>query len=103
MRLLVEVTAEDIANGIRQDSCDCPVARALKRAGVIDDFLFDGEGGGDAWSRARLEFESLYDEGERLKVAVPIEAGRFAERFDNGDHVEPFSFELDIPDEAVLK
>ena len=101
MRLRVEVTAEDISAGIPEDSCECPVARALKRAGVVEEFAFDGHGFPDPWASPRLEFDDIYDEGDRLVVRMPIEAGRFAERFDARQPVEPFTFEIDVPDAAV--
>ena len=86
MRLRVEVTAEDIAKGVR-NTCDrCPIALALSALGVIEPFV-------DGYA---VEFGNCEEQ-----VRTPEVASAFIEAFDLGNPVEPFTFEIDVPDEAV--
>lgn len=85
-RLKVEVTAEDIAAGVPSDCQECPIALALKRAGVIEPAV------------AKTWF--LAGKGADM-VNLPPLGWSFVIEFDNGRKVEPFSFEIDVPNEAV--
>lgn len=84
----VEVTAEDIAKGVKEDCGACPVALALRRAGLgramVDgtsiSWSFGVSGGGD--------------------VECPCHVAEFIESFDEGDDVEPFSFQLTLEGEV---
>lgn len=84
----VEITAEDIAQGIEGDCEACPVARALGRAtgdGVSVDsdvIVFHGR-------HARQHFS----------MNTPKEFAIFITRFDGfgAEHVEPFSYDLTLP------
>lgn len=79
MRLKVEVTAEDIAKGQRQNPVACPVACALRRLGYPGAW-FDGYDVG------------LETRGDQIRA--PRAARDFAELFDAALSVAPFSFEL---------
>jgi len=79
----VEVTAEDIMLGERQNRCHCPIALAVARAvpGV-----YVGVGNRIVDLINNVDFKQVY---------LPKEAQEFIESFDNLEPVEPFSFVLD--------
>lgn len=87
--MLIEVTEEDIARGLSNDACLCPIALALKRA-------------------TRNTWQVGYSEAvcavyPFMKFDLPPEASDFVDRFDNGiidsdDTFRPFKFEVRIPD-----
>lgn len=82
--LAVEVTPFDIANGRRSDNCACAVALALKRLpGVTDAWVEFGD--------VTVTFGS-----DQRDYALPPEATRFIEDFDNGWGVEPFTFTAEL-------
>lgn len=75
-RVRIEVTAQDIRRGKKADPDHCPVARALRRAGLPK-----------AWAG-----DSHYGWGEETASwPLPKRAKRFIEAFDNGMPVRPFS------------
>lgn len=90
----IEVTADHIRDGKRTDPCLCPVARAIDAAnpqkwwamtlvggyGVVD---FLGYVGGLQRSETR---------------ELPEAAREWIRRFDEKDPVEPFAFEMDVPE-----
>ncbi len=89
----IEVTADDIANGKPYECVRCPIALAMKRAGIDqvavgDRFFCFGPGGPE-------DPNSLDDAREHH--VLPPEAGRFVDRFDSLQPVEPFSFNVEIP------
>ena len=82
-RKRIVVTADDIRKGERKSYCDCPVARAVKRA-------FHVKRG----RNVTVRHEGIFVGGvtdSRLWVGVPPrEVERFLERFDQGKAVRPF-------------
>jgi hypothetical protein len=101
VKLRVEVTAEDIACGQRENPCACPIAKALIRAGARDPmvagaFIRDDEDhdGDSPWAVS-------FDHDYLTEVRLPGECGEFASSFDRGLPVEPFTFEIEVPDTAV--
>jgi len=79
----IEVTAEDIKNGVPMEASDCPVALALHRAT------------GRMWrvdSRRICPNEKF---GDMLSFPCPPAAAVFVCRFDDCLPVEPFSFEFE--------
>jgi len=76
----IEVTAEDIKNGVFTDCRSCPVALALDRHT------------GDWWS-VGTSTATRIETGARF--LLPPSACRWIHNFDCGDPVEPFSFELE--------
>ena len=88
-RVLIEVTQEDIKNGVRGDPCNCPTAHAATRAthGTVP--LRVGA--------LVIKFGPI---GSSVASKLPIEAREFIYDFDWGKPVEPFSFEIELP-EAV--
>lgn len=89
--LTVEVTADDIMHGLRQDNCECAVALALKRLpGVVNVFVEPDD--------AEIEYRidgATYDTHYQL----PQEADAFICAFDRGEHVEPFTFTAELEEE----
>lgn len=87
--LTIEVTADDIQNGIRSDNCECAVARALKRIPGVQP---------SAWvefGAASIEYDldgQVYD----LTLTFPPEATEFIQAFDCGDPVRPFTFTAEL-------
>ena len=79
MRVHVDVTADDIANGARLDCFACPIALAMKRA--TDAFLAIG---------------ANYVEFASHSVRLPREVSDFVFDFDGGYEVQPFSFDLEL-------
>lgn len=86
MKVIVDVTMDDITDG-EQGSCwACPVALAIGRAlpeyvaSVFDDSL--------------ILLGRRTDEHHTLHVSEEVEA--FIRSFDNDGDVRPFSFELEI-------
>lgn len=90
MQLTVTVTKEHIRAGEPGGCCTCPVALALEHAT------------GTTWSVANME---IWPQGAPLacSISLPVRARAFIQAFDQGYHVRPFSFELDIPDAFVAR
>ena len=84
----VEVTPEHIKNGVPDSSESCALALAFKSAG---------------FPKARVGITSVWLEGfEGNRFAtLPRSAEKFAQRFDDGAPVAPFSFEIDDVREVV--
>lgn len=78
----VNVTAEHIANGRRGDCRSCPVALALRDAGVQG-------------ASVGLYF-LMWD--NKQAVPHPLAVAAFIDRFDRRQPVAPFSFTLPEPD-----
>jgi hypothetical protein len=76
--LTVNVTAEDIRNGVREASRRCPIARAINRTLNVEDGV------------EVCEFHIQTDDDTMF--SMPAEATRFVEDFDHGKPVEPFEF-----------
>ena len=92
-RIRIDVTQEHINEGNPTESGYCPVALALQEHA--------------GWSHANAathQFWPLFENwDERLGVSIrydlPVEASSFIQAFDDGDPVEPFSFEVEVRDE----
>ena len=80
----VNVTAEDIARGIRVSANSCPVARALQRC--TGDRLATVDG-----SRATVNYHRNF-----ARFRLPPEVSYFVSDFDAGRPVAPFSFEFEV-------
>src|SRR5690349_21737653 len=80
----IRITEEDIKLGRRRDPQDCPVARALRRAGV------DHMGVGGMAVMMVLACKNTF-------VLLPASAQEWITDFDWGGHVGPFEFEFHLP------
>lgn len=85
----IEVTEQDIEQGVAGDCENCPAALAINRA-LKPDFSCDLD----------CEFVSIFGGpgAPVLNVATPLIVRTFIERFDDYSRVSPFSFELPIDD-----
>jgi hypothetical protein len=74
----IQVTAEDIKQGVRTSCTKCPIALALNRAT------------GRKWKVSGMRAENE----EAGRVALPWEACRFQDRYDYDLPVNPFEFDI---------
>ena len=84
-RKKIHVTAEDIANGVREASKACPIALALHRETGLDAINVLSK-----WKSLTHPMMAYID--------LPRSALIFMERFDEGMAVNPFNFFTDVPD-----
>lgn len=97
MKLHVEVTQEDIDLGCRMDTTGakggCMVFRAVQRR---------FEGAFDGWiGYSNIHF---YDRAKNeIEVPLPIAVSAAIVAFDGKGHVEPFAFDLELPDELLTE
>lgn len=97
MKLHIDVTAQDIKDGVRKDGAHCPIALALSRA--IEDVDFDCPVGvvevnGPAISII-CQSEGHYQD-RRWTGMASSEAILFQEDFDGFRITEPFEFDLQV-------
>lgn len=88
----IEVTAEDIKDAKPLSIWDCAVAKACNRLKLAEHHV-------------QVDGTNVYfykdDDRQALHVAVatlPYEAQAWIQEFDSGKNVQPFSFELEVPD-----
>lgn len=85
MKLKIEVTAEDIRQGVRNNAFNCPIAHALRRAS------------GHNAVRVDVCDLTVNSAGEGLRSApLPPEAESFLVLFDSSLDVAPFTFEVEL-------
>ncbi len=78
--MIIEVTREDINKGIKRNACHCPIARAIARHTGSQCAI-----GGD-----------IYLSNSGKSCFIPEIAQIFISRFDAGEPVKPFKFDLPI-------
>ncbi len=86
--MTITVTREDIDNGQRRDPEDCPVARALRRAGVSHSGVMG----------AAITFTD--HQQHTTLLLLPGQVQEWIAMFDQGATVGPFEFELALPPTA---
>jgi len=102
MSIVVEVTKDDIRQGVRKDPCQCPIAIALRRA--IKSEIEDSTGIEPEDMSVEVDFDDIrywnHDiSGDEFNL-FPVdeedwyEIKNFMENFDLGNDVEPFNVEL---------
>jgi len=82
------VSRDDIQRGQRRDPEDCPVARALRRAGIAHSGVMG----------AAITFTD--EQQHTTLLLLPGEVQEWIARFDQGGEAEPFEFELVLPGSA---
>jgi hypothetical protein len=91
VKVIIEVTQQDIDNGIRNACSKCPIALALTRTM------------GSAFSEVTITTCSthfpLRENKEDLRAYIPEIARNFIQTFDKGLPVKPLSFELEMTTE----
>lgn len=80
MKVTISVTAEDIKNGEATTITKCPIALAASRC-------FEG--------RVMIGSNGISVENLKDLVFMPSSASDFVKKFDNGEIVYPFTFEVD--------
>lgn len=80
MAITVTVTQAHIDKGVARECTRCPIALAMIDAGIAEPWVDEVTVCVGAFG-----------------VDLPAEAVAFVETFDNGDPVQPFAFELEIP------
>lgn len=92
VKIHIDVTAEDIRLGKACDSQYCPVARAVQRQL------------GKLWRVGSSSISKLAEDETVVRPALmlipPSSVSYFVTAFDLHLSVDPFSFELEIPDEG---
>lgn len=79
----VEITARDVANGVRGSEVHCPVALALCRAT------------GKNWLVLTRTQAVIHRREDVAAVALPVEVADFIGRYDSGEDVStPLIFEV---------
>lgn len=99
MKLKIEVTREDLDNGMRNESQNCPIALATKRAlrevtGLPDNdiqVMVDGDINFEIEPRP-FEIQHFYLHDKENEAFV----GEFVTRYDNEDFVSPFVKEMNF-------
>ena len=95
MKRTITVLQDDIDNGAMRSTDDCPIALAATRD--LADLLLEGVSvGSSAITLWPSVINSLKSHSQGL---LPEEAEEFVVRFDNSLSVEPFKFEIEIPEE----
>lgn len=103
MSIVVEVTKDDIRQGVRKDPCQCPIAIALRRA--IKSEIEDSTGIEPEDMSVEVDFDDIrywnHDiSGDEFNL-FPVdeedwyEIKNFMENFDLGNDVKPFNVELE--------
>lgn len=88
-QLTIDVTQEDIDNGVQTDIQNCAIALGCKKV-FGDKFWYYYN------DSIELVDDSLGSHTFKIKdKAVPI----FMQDFDKGNKVEPFSFVVEVPDD----
>lgn len=94
MMLRVEVTSEDIQSGKRGNARHCPIALAIEgalRQLDVQDYQ-------DWQSSFAAVFDSSIE--QKLAIEIPESVRGFVNRYDLTLPVKPFSFDLEVPDNA---
>lgn len=78
----IEVTAEDIDNGIRTHFLQCPIALAIQRATRDPGWYVSARG------------TVINNKNAAEEIKLPKKCAQFVTRFDDDKSVKPFSFEF---------
>lgn len=92
----VRVTQGMIDGGCKQSPRNCILALAINEALGIDDAAVSPCRTAHSPHRWRVGWDRY-----RKTKFLPLKAALAAEAFDEGDKVQPFEFDLDIPDERL--
>jgi len=87
-KVTIEVTDDDIFDGIKSSCHSCPIALAASRIDIARIISVN--------STSMVVRNSYSRVGDF--ILLPIEAIDFIEAFDADQEVEPFSFEIEVPD-----
>jgi len=93
IRITIDVTRQDLAAGIPGEPCTCPIAVAALRAMPFLTGIWVDE--------THIELDAGYGPYDGAAIPLPPLARESISRIDAGDAVEPFSFDIDVPDELI--
>jgi hypothetical protein len=95
MICIIKVTQKHIDNGIPCRSGECPIALAMQE--FFPKYNIWASYG---WIRF-WPLDIIYPKQDVLlaEIVTPPIVGRFIGQFDGNNSVEPFSFQLEVPDE----
>ena len=79
----VEVTAEDVAKGRRDNPHECPIACALRRTGLENPGVYP------------TDSITYFKNNRCVSIVLPRVAEDAALKFDRTGTMEPFSFEVE--------
>jgi hypothetical protein len=82
--MAIQVTQQDIDRGKRGDDCWCPVALAINR--------WSGRNSSVDVDTVVIGIDTA--DGKPDEFLTPPKIAEFIRRFDNGEPVEPFEFDL---------
>jgi len=82
MKIPLSITLEDIADGIRRDCHECPVALAMIRAGCAEVQV------GPYWM--------IFTFHGSHKIITPFTLAQFMNAFDARESVSPFQYTLSV-------
>jgi len=95
-----QVTAEDISLGVKGSAWECPVARAIRRKSTPELYFHVRLDHPEAGVSTLVLFEAK-GSVPRRGLVLPSCVDIFARKFDKGELVEPFEFDLAGPWDAV--
>ncbi len=87
MKITIAVTQGDIDDGCRGNAVACPVARAAAR-------ILDAR-------HLSVRTKVLEFTEPLLLIPLPAAAVKFIRQFDSRAHVEPFSFDVNVPEDLM--
>ncbi len=87
-KVTIEVTDDDIFDGIKSSCHSCPIALAAIRINVARIISVNS---------TTMVVRNSYSRNGNF-IVLPIEAIDFIAAFDADQEVEPFSFEIEVPD-----
>jgi len=106
----VEVTQDDIDNGVPEDPCNCPIALALNRAfpgtefGVNTVSEFTGPRAAiSSAEAARATTEEAGAKGFTYFTPSESKPGFFVKAFDRGEKVEPIKVSVRVDLDEIVK
>lgn len=95
----IEVTADDIINGDKNNCYACPVALAVKRKINTSSYIYT-----EAFIVVHRYNINIYNSDNSLSIHMPNNVINFIKDFDGEQkNLAPFSFELDIPEEFLVQ
>ena len=94
--LLIEVTDEDIQEGVPISSQKCPIARAIYRK--------TGKTPSIGLSNIRLDCKNVYTSYMDCSYNIPTTKSiiQFIRHYDTCHSVKPFSFKIDLKKERIV-
>lgn len=95
----IDVTQADIINGVRMECTCCPVALAINKhlKPIFNSSVRTG------YIIIRRKATGSYSDSDVLSTENNAEMREFIRAFDVRGHVNPITFELDIPDKFLAQ